>query len=171
MSSRAAKADIISIFLHWTKYPVHLPLWLANTAHCLMSYIYSADAVDQTLKIKQLTLSFLLPKCHSVNMSGCSPKANLARAQGSRIKNASLYTDQVRAHSLAPEQTSLHEGDFQAAAELSHMLHSTRLSSLGMHPLPQDAFQSQALKCDSNATLTQTDSQIRCWRLNSHLHG
>lgn len=75
MSSRAAKADIISIFLHWTKYPVHLPLWLANTAHCLMSYIYSADAVDQTLKIKQPTFSFLLPKCNSVNLSGCSPKA------------------------------------------------------------------------------------------------
>lgn len=128
---------------------MHLPLWLANTAHCLTSYTYSTDAVDQTLKIKQLTLSFLLPKCHSINLSGCSPKANLARAQGSRIKNGLHHADCGRAHFLPPQQTFPLEGDFQPTAESSHTLHSTRLSSLGTHPLPRDAIQSQALKRDS----------------------
>lgn len=78
---------------------------MANMAYFFICYIYSRGLVDQTLKIKLLTFCFLLPKCHSVNMSSWSPKANLARVQGWRIKNFWLQADSVKAHLLPPEQT------------------------------------------------------------------
>lgn len=79
---------------------------MANMAHFFVSYICSRGLVDQSLKIKLLTLCFLLPECHSLNMSSWSPKANLARVQGSRIKNYWLHADSVEANLLPSEQTS-----------------------------------------------------------------
>lgn len=77
---------------------------MANTAHVFLSYIYSTGLVDQTLKM--LTLSFLLPKCHLVNLCSWSPKAKLETVQGSRIKNSWLHADSVEAHLLPLQQTS-----------------------------------------------------------------
>lgn len=90
-------------------------MWMANTARVFVSYIYSTGLVEQTLKIKLLTLSFLLPKCHSVNLSSWSPKANLERVQGSRIKNSWLHAHSVEVHLLPLQQTSPLKEYFRAS--------------------------------------------------------
>lgn len=152
------RANISSTFLHWTKFPMCLPLWLANTARCLDKL--HLQYRDQTLKIKQLTLSFLLPKCHSVNPSSCSPKANLARAQ------CSLHTGHVQVHSLTPEQISL-------SSQERFLIHiwpnpvEQHQALLSPHTMP---YSPRLWNVALSVPPTQAGSQAWYWRLNSHLH-